>query len=148
MPIKIKIKCKDCGKLTTKDDFYRFENQLCDKCVSNRMANSMDRIRKTGKCGDCGKIIGEDDKEFFNMMGCCGDCFFTFKPEDNQKVKDKRIFGIRIRTGKGDRSSEEEINDSVETILDIGSMLENKFNGISMAKCKIHEDGTSLILQK
>ena len=147
MPIKIKIKCKDCGKLTTKDDFYRFENQLCDKCVSNRMANSMDRIRKTGKCGDCGKIIGEDDKEFFNMMGCCGDCFFTFKPEDNQKVKDKRIFEIRIRTGKGDRSSKQELDDSVETILSIAQILEEKFDGISAARGKIHEDGTSLILQ-
>lgn len=147
MPIKLKIKCKDCGKLTTENDFYRFENQLCDNCVSNRMANSMDRIRKTGRCSECNKLVTEEsDKEFWNMMGCCGDCFFTFKQEDKPK-RDKRIFEIRIRTGKGEKSSKRELDDSVETILDIAQILEKSFNGISAGRCKIHEDGTSLILQ-
>lgn len=148
MSIKLKIKCKDCKKLTTKEDYFAIEDKLCNDCVRRRKSDFMDRVRKTGKCNECHKIIeDESDKDMFNMMGVCGDCFFSFKEEPEVK-KDNRIFEIRIRTGKGTKSNEEEIDNSVETILSIAQLLERKFNGISMARCKIFEDGTSLVLKR
>ena len=56
------------------------QHHLCDNCIRKRMSDFMDRVRKSGKCSDCGKIITtNDDKEFWDVMGVCLDCFYSIK---------------------------------------------------------------------
>jgi len=55
---------------------------------------------------------------------------------------------ITLKTGKGDKSTKKDLDKSVDTILTIGSMLEKKFKGFKVGKCKCLKDGTSLILEK
>ena len=55
---------------------------------------------------------------------------------------------ITLKTGKGDKSTKKDLDKSVDTILNIGSMLEKKFKGFKIGKCKCMKDGTSLILEK
>jgi len=40
------------------------------------------------------------------------------------------------------------VNSTVDKVLDIGSMLEKKFKGFKIGRCKCMSDGTSLILEK
>jgi hypothetical protein len=55
---------------------------------------------------------------------------------------------ITLKTGKGDKSTKKDLDKSVDTILSIGSILEKKFKGFKMGKCRCLKDGTSLILEK
>lgn len=55
---------------------------------------------------------------------------------------------ITLKTGKGDKSTKRDLDKSVDTILTIGSMLDRKFKGFKVGKCKCLKDGTSLILTK
>ncbi|MDP2925821.1 MAG: hypothetical protein Q8N99_05610 [Nanoarchaeota archaeon] len=43
---------------------------------------------------------------------------------------------------------EKDIDSTVDKILDIGSMLEKRFKGFKVGRCRCMEDGTSLILEK
>ena len=40
------------------------------------------------------------------------------------------------------------IDSTVDRVLEIGSILEKKFKGFRMGRCKYMSDGTSLILEK
>ena len=40
------------------------------------------------------------------------------------------------------------LDSTVDKVLSIGSMLEKKFKGFKVGKCKCLKDGTSLILEK
>ncbi len=40
------------------------------------------------------------------------------------------------------------VNSTVDKVLDIGSMLQKKFKGFKIGRCKCMNDGTSLILEK
>ena len=40
------------------------------------------------------------------------------------------------------------VDSTVDKVLDIGSMLEKKFKGFKMGRCRCMSDGTSLILMK
>jgi hypothetical protein len=55
---------------------------------------------------------------------------------------------ITLKTGKGDKSTKKDLDKSVDTILSIGSILEKKFKGFKIGKCRCLKDGTSLILEK
>ena len=43
---------------------------------------------------------------------------------------------------------EKNIDSTVDKVLDIGSMLEKKYKGFKVGKCKCMSDGTSLIMEK
>ena len=43
---------------------------------------------------------------------------------------------------------EKNIDSTVDKVLDIGSMLEKRFKGFKIGRCKCRSDGTSLILEK
>jgi len=55
---------------------------------------------------------------------------------------------VTLKTGKGDKSTKKDLNKNVDTILTIGSMLEKKFRGFKVGKCKCLKDGATLILEK
>jgi len=40
------------------------------------------------------------------------------------------------------------INSTVDKVLDIGSMLEKKFKGFNVGRCRCMEDGTTLVMEK
>ena len=40
------------------------------------------------------------------------------------------------------------LDSTVDKVLDIGSMLEKKFKGFKVGRCKCYEDGTTLIMEK
>lgn len=40
------------------------------------------------------------------------------------------------------------LNKTVDDVLDIGSILQKKFKGFKMGRCRCMSDGTSLILEK
>ena len=40
------------------------------------------------------------------------------------------------------------VDSTVDKILDIGSMLEKKFKGFKMGRCKCMSDGTMLVMEK
>lgn len=71
-------KCKDCGKEIDESDIYTQRYNLCEDCVLLRVGRSMDRAMKTRRCLECNKLVTgkSSDKEIFEMMGYCGDCFF------------------------------------------------------------------------
>lgn len=52
---------------------------------------------------------------------------------------------VTIKTGKKN-STKKEIDDTVDMILDVGALLHKKLNFIE-GSCKVHSDGTSLILK-
>ena len=77
---KMIINCEDCNKEIDDNDVLVRQHHLCDNCIRKRMSDFMDRVRKSGKCSDCGKIITtNDDKEFWDVMGVCLDCFYSIK---------------------------------------------------------------------
>ena len=43
---------------------------------------------------------------------------------------------------------DKDIDSTVDKVLDIGSMLEEKFKGFQIGRCRCMSDGTSLILIK
>jgi len=40
------------------------------------------------------------------------------------------------------------VDSTVDKVLDIGSMLQKKFKGFKVGKCRCMSDGTSLIMEK
>ena len=40
------------------------------------------------------------------------------------------------------------VNSTVDKVLDIGSMLEKKFKGFKMGRCRCMSDGTQVVLEK
>jgi len=55
---------------------------------------------------------------------------------------------ITLKTGKGDKSTKKDLDESVDTILKIGSILEKKFKGFKAGRCRCMKDGTTLIMEK
>ena len=55
---------------------------------------------------------------------------------------------LTIKTGKGSKSTKKEIDKTVDVVLSMGNELERKMKGFKIGRCRIHEDGTSLILDK
>lgn len=53
---------------------------------------------------------------------------------------------ITVKTGKGDKSTEKEIDKTVDVVLMIGELINKKFKGVQEGRCKIYPDGTSLHL--
>ena len=54
---------------------------------------------------------------------------------------------ITVKTGKGERSTEKEVDKTVDTTLEIGSILDKKYRSFSYRRCKVYPDGTGLILK-
>jgi hypothetical protein len=55
---------------------------------------------------------------------------------------------LTIKTGKGNKSTKQDIDKTVDIVLSMGTELEQRIKGFKIGRCKIHQDGTSLILQK
>ena len=55
---------------------------------------------------------------------------------------------LTIKTGKGIRSTKKDIDRTVDVVLSMGNELEKRMKGFKIGRCKIHQDGTSLILEK
>ena len=55
---------------------------------------------------------------------------------------------LTIKTGKGSKSTKQEIDKTVDVVLSMGTELEKRMNGFKIGRCKVYEDGTSLILTK
>ena len=55
---------------------------------------------------------------------------------------------ITVKTGKGLNSTRKEIDKTVDTVLLIGEMINKKLKGVREGKCKVHPDGTSLVLER
>ena len=55
---------------------------------------------------------------------------------------------LTIKTGKGSKSTQKEIDESVDRVLDMGSYLNKKYKGFDCGRCRLFKDGTSLILEK
>lgn len=55
---------------------------------------------------------------------------------------------LTIKTGKGSKSTKKEIDESVDKVLEMGSYLNKKYKGFDCGRCRLYEDGTSLILTK
>lgn len=55
---------------------------------------------------------------------------------------------ILAKTGKGEESTEKEIDETVDTVLDMGSMLEKKFKDYKLTDCRNYNDSTSVFLEK
>lgn len=53
---------------------------------------------------------------------------------------------ITTKTGKGSKSSEEEIDKTVDTVLMIGEIINKKLRGVQEGRCRCYRDGTSLVL--
>ena len=53
---------------------------------------------------------------------------------------------ITVKTGKGLKSTKKEIDKTVDVVLSIGKLISEKFKEVRGGSCKIHADGTSLIL--
>ena len=43
---------------------------------------------------------------------------------------------------------DKDVDSTVDKVLEVGSMLEKKFKGFKIGRCKCMRDGTSLILTK
>lgn len=55
---------------------------------------------------------------------------------------------LTIKTGKGTKSTKEDIDKTVDVVLSMGTELEKRMKGFKIGRCRVYEDGTSLILQK
>lgn len=53
---------------------------------------------------------------------------------------------ITVKTGKGLNSTKKEIDKTVDTVLMVGDLINKKLKGVKEGSCRIHSDGTSLIL--
>lgn len=53
---------------------------------------------------------------------------------------------ITIKTGKGSKSTQKEIDRTVDMVLDVGALLHKQHNFVE-GRCKCMSDGTSLILK-
>lgn len=49
---------------------------------------------------------------------------------------------ITVKTGKGEKSTEKEIDKTVDTVLEIGSALDKKYGDFSYGRCRVYPDGT------
>ena len=57
-------------------------------------------------------------------------------------------FAITVKTGKGEKSTEKEIDKTVNTVLEIGSALDKKYGNFSYGRCRVYPDGTGLVLER
>jgi len=57
------------------------------------------------------------------------------------------IITITVKTGKGDKSSKLDIDNTVDAVLLIGKLVSQKFKGIQEGRCRCYKDGTSLVLR-
>ncbi|MFA6023097.1 MAG: hypothetical protein WC781_03340 [Candidatus Pacearchaeota archaeon] len=55
---------------------------------------------------------------------------------------------LTIKTEKGFKSSQKEIDESVDKVLNMGSYLNKKYKDFDCGKLKIKKDGSTLILTK
>ena len=55
---------------------------------------------------------------------------------------------ITVKTGKGEKSTEKEIDKTVDTVLEIGSALDKKYGNFSYGRCRVYPDGTGLVMEK
>jgi hypothetical protein len=55
---------------------------------------------------------------------------------------------ITVKTGKGDKSTEKEIDKTVDILEKILFTLDKKFKSYKWSKCKAMCDGTQAILEK
>jgi hypothetical protein len=58
------------------------------------------------------------------------------------------MIAITVKTGKGEKSTEKEIDKTVDTILEIGSALDKKYGDFTYRRCRIYSDGTGLVMEK
>ena len=55
---------------------------------------------------------------------------------------------ITVKTGKGEKSTEKEVDKTVDTVLEIGSALDKKYGDFSYERCRVYPDGTGLVLER
>ncbi len=55
---------------------------------------------------------------------------------------------LTVKTGKGEKSTEKEVDKTVDTALKIGSILDKKYGSFSYGRCKVYPDGTGLVMEK
>jgi len=55
---------------------------------------------------------------------------------------------ITVKTGKGEKSTDKEIDKTVDTVLEIGSALDKKYGEFSYGRCRVYSDGTGLVMEK
>ena len=55
---------------------------------------------------------------------------------------------IIVRTGKGEKSTEKEVDRTVDTVLEIGSILDKKLGSFNYGRCRVYPDGTGLVMEK
>ena len=53
---------------------------------------------------------------------------------------------ITVKTGKGSKSTQKEIDKTVDTVLMIGEIINKKLGGVREGRCRVFSDGTSLLL--
>jgi len=61
------------------------------------------------------------------------------------EVKEEKTWNGLITSFKLDKK---DVDSTVDKVLDIGYMLEKKFKGFKMGRCRCMSDGTTLILEK
>ena len=55
---------------------------------------------------------------------------------------------VTVKTGKGYKSTEKEIDKKVNALLDTAQILQKKFRGFKEGKYKFYPDGTSMTLER
>lgn len=55
---------------------------------------------------------------------------------------------ITVKTGKGEKSTEKEIDKTVDTALEIGSLLDKKYGDFSYGRCRVYPDGIGLVMER
>lgn len=55
---------------------------------------------------------------------------------------------ITVKTGKGEKSTEKEIDKTVDTVLEIGFILDKRYGRFRYGRCRVYPDGTGLVLVK
>jgi hypothetical protein len=55
---------------------------------------------------------------------------------------------ITVKTEKSEKSIEKEIDKTVDTALEIGSLLDKKYGSFNYGRCGVYPDGTGLVLER
>ena len=55
---------------------------------------------------------------------------------------------ITVKTGKGSKSTEKEIDKTADVLINTCQVLQKKFKGFKEGRCGIYPDGTSMTLEK
>jgi hypothetical protein len=55
---------------------------------------------------------------------------------------------ITVKTGKGDKSTEKEIDGTVDVLENILFLIDDKFKSYKWSKCKAMFDGMQVVLEK